>query len=103
MSPSAVIAFGPFALNTSTRQLLHGDREIRLSPKAFELLWFLTQERPRAVAKAEIHARLWGNTHVTDMSVAAVISEIRRALQDTSQVPLYIRTIHGFGYAFCGE
>jgi hypothetical protein len=31
------------------------------------------------------------------------VAEIREALGDRSRAPVWIRTAHGFGYAFCGE
>jgi hypothetical protein len=40
---------------------------------------------------------------VSDASLTNVIAEIRAALEDRSRQPRFIRTIHGFGYAFCGE
>ena len=32
-----------------------------------------------------------------------MIGEIRRALGDDRQAPRFIRTVHGVGYAFCGQ
>ena len=31
------------------------------------------------------------------------MAEIREALGDRARAPVYIRTAHGFGYAFCGD
>jgi hypothetical protein len=32
-----------------------------------------------------------------------LVGEIRRALDDDPQSPRFIRTVHGVGYAFCGQ
>ena len=32
-----------------------------------------------------------------------LIGEIRRALADSARHPRFVRTVHGVGYAFCGE
>ena len=40
------IHFGPFTFDLDTRQLTQGGGEIRLSPKAFELLATLVSEEP---------------------------------------------------------
>src|SRR5688572_10601092 len=42
------LCFGDLTLDLSTRQLLREKQEIRLSPKAFELLKLLVEDRPRA-------------------------------------------------------
>jgi DNA-binding winged helix-turn-helix (wHTH) protein len=56
--------FGDFTLDDATRQLLSGETEIHLSPKAFELLAALIGDRSRAVSKAELMQRLWPSTFV---------------------------------------
>ncbi len=43
---------------------------VAVSPKAFELLELLVQERPRAVSKETIHGRLWPKTFVSDASLS---------------------------------
>ncbi len=95
--------FGEFSLDVDARRLSGRETDLHLSPKAFDLLRLLVDQRPRAVPKSEIHAHLWGATHVTDMSVAALISEIRRVLLDPADEPRFIRTVPRFGYAFCAE
>ena len=49
------VRFDDFMLDTETRQLRHGDAERHLSPKAFELLRVLVENRPRVLSKAELH------------------------------------------------
>ena len=74
-----------------------------LSPKAFELLKTLIDQRPRALSKHELHAHLWPATFVSEANLASLIAEVREALGDTARQPRFIRTSHRFGYAFCGE
>ena len=95
--------FDRFAASSDTRQLILDDREIHLSPKAFELLLFLLEHRSRAVSKAELHARLWPSTFVGETNLPSIVAEIRRALADEAQNPTYIRTVHRFGYRFIGR
>ncbi len=58
--------------------------------------------RPRAVAKAEIHERLWPDTFVSDSSLARLASEVRAAIGDDARHPRLLRTVHRHGYAFSG-
>jgi DNA-binding winged helix-turn-helix (wHTH) protein len=96
------VRFEPFTVDTDTRQLLRGTSEIHLSPKAFDLLCSLLEERPRVVPKADLHQALWPDTFVVDANLNVLIGEIRRALADSAREPRFIRTVHGVGYAFCG-
>lgn len=94
--------FGPFTVDSDTRQLLRDGIDIHLSPKAFDLLSSLIQDRPRVIEKTELHARIWPDTYVSDANLNVLIGEIRRALDDKPQKPDFIRTVHGVGFAFCG-
>jgi DNA-binding winged helix-turn-helix (wHTH) protein len=97
------LRFGPFAVDTETRQLLRDGSELHLSPKAFDLLWSLVERRPRVVEKTELHHKIWPDTYVVDANLNVLIGEIRRVLGDSAKQPRYIRTVHGVGYAFCGS
>ena len=97
------IGFGAFTLDSDTRQLRRGSTDLHLSPKAFDLLCCLVVRRPRVVDKGELHAQIWPDTHVVEGSLNVLIGEIRRALADNPRDPAFIRTVHGVGYAFCGE
>ena len=95
--------FGPFILNRATRQLLRDADEVHLSPKAFELLAELVANRSRALSKAELLQRLWPATFVEETNLAGLVAEIRRALGDSAQAPVFVRTVHRFGYRFAAE
>ena len=94
------IPFGEHTLDTQTRQLRRGADEIHLSPKAFELLRLLAEDRPRALSKEELLGQLWPDTFVTESALAGLVAEIRRAVADDAGEPRVVRTVHGFGYAF---
>ena len=95
------LAFGDLILDIGTRQLLRGGDEIRLSPKAFELLKLLMDGRPRAISKNDLIERLWPDTFVAEANLPSLVAEIRDAIGDSADEPRFIRTIRRFGYAFC--
>lgn len=97
------VRFGEFALDDRTRELRRDDAALHLSPKAFQVLELLLRRRPAAVPKGEIMAEVWAGTHVTEASLASTVAELRSVLADQKTAPRFIRTVHGFGYAFCGE
>ena len=94
--------FGEFTLDRRTRQLRRGAEEIHVSPKAFSLLLELIERRPDALSKAALQESLWPGTFVVEANLSNLIAELRAALQEDVRQPRFIRTVHGFGYAFCG-
>lgn len=96
------IRFGDFVYDCGMRQLLRGDGPAALSPRAVELLGALLERRPNAVAKAELHDRLWPGTFVGPTSLARLVSELRRATGDTPRQSRFVRTVSRYGYAFAG-
>ena len=76
---------------------------VPLEPKAFELLDLLLDRRPRVLTKAQIRDVLWPGLVVGETSLPRLVADLRQALGDDVQRPRFIRTVHGYGYAFCGE
>jgi DNA-binding winged helix-turn-helix (wHTH) protein len=94
------LRFGRYTIDRNARQLIRDGRELRLSPKAFDLLVFLLERRPAVVDKATLRDRLWPATHVVEASLSNLVAEIR-ALGEGDPPP--VRTVHGVGYAFAGD
>ena len=97
------VHFGDWRLDPDARQLFRGNEAVHVSPKAFDLLRLLVENRPRAISKTELHAAIWPGTFVSDASLAQLVSEIRTAIGDAAHEPKFLRTVHGFGYAFAGN
>jgi DNA-binding winged helix-turn-helix (wHTH) protein len=97
------VRFGEFLLDSDARQLSRGGRDVKLSPKAFELLCALLAQRPDVLSKNDLLAAIWPDTFVVEANLNVVVGEIRKALGDDRQAPRFIRTVHGVGYAFCGQ
>jgi len=94
--------FDDFVIDVRTRRLLREDRELHLSPKAFELLTLLIENRAQAMSKADLQQKLWPSTYVLETNLAGLVAEIRQVLNDSADDPRYIRTMHRFGYWFTG-
>lgn len=90
-------------VDAGARIVRRGRREIHLPPKAFDLLLILVTNQPNAVAHDTLHAALWPGIHVSETSLAALVTQLRKALGDTSDDGRVIRTLHRVGYAFVGE
>lgn len=60
-------------------------------------------ERPKVISKADLQQRIWPDTFVVEANLSALVAEIRTALGDRARTPKFVRTVHGFGYAFCAD
>ena len=98
-----MLTFRDLTFDAAGRRVLRGGQEVRLTRKAFDLIALLVERRPDAISKDDIHARLWPDTFVAEITLHSLVSEIRRAIGDDANQPQFIRTVHGFGYAFIGE
>jgi DNA-binding winged helix-turn-helix (wHTH) protein len=97
------VHFGEWRLDPDARQLCRGNEPVHVSPKAFELLKLLVEHRPQALSKTDLHAAIWPATFVSEASLAQLVSEIRAAIGDNAHEPRFLRTVHGFGYAFASD
>ena len=95
--------FGDCVFDSETRQLLRAGRPVHLSPKAYRLLELLLERAPRVASKQEIQDVLWPRTFVAESSLTNIVSELRVAVGDRARKPAFLRTVHGFGYAFSGK
>jgi DNA-binding winged helix-turn-helix (wHTH) protein len=96
------LQFAEFVFDEDRRQVLRGNEPVHLEPKALELLALLLSRRPNAVSKPAIHQAIWPGTSVSESSLPGLVGDLRAALGDDWTAPKLIRTVRGYGYAFCG-
>jgi DNA-binding winged helix-turn-helix (wHTH) protein len=95
--------FGECVFHRDRRELVRDGSIVHAGPKLLKLLELLIDARPKALTKDEIHRSLWPGTFVSDATLTSLVAELRAAIGDAARVPRLIRTIHGYGYAFCGD
>jgi DNA-binding winged helix-turn-helix (wHTH) protein len=95
-----LIRFGECIFDAPRREVRRGAAGVHLSPRAFELLALLVARRPRALSKDELLATLWPDAFVTEANLAGLVAEIRREIGEDAREPRFLRTVHGYGYAF---
>jgi DNA-binding winged helix-turn-helix (wHTH) protein len=100
---TVALRFGDCLFDPESRQLFRGGNSVPLSPKAYALLEILVHGRPRAMAKSELQELLWPDTFVVEANLANLVAELREAMGEKGQRDGFLRTVHGFGYAFSGE
>jgi len=92
--------FGPFRLDPAERSLLRDGKAVPLTPKAFELLVLLVENRGHLLKKNELIERVWPNTFVEEANLAQNVSALRKALDDKNGGAQYIETVPKGGYRF---
>jgi DNA-binding winged helix-turn-helix (wHTH) protein len=90
-------------VDVGARLVRRSGTDIHLPPKAFDLLLILVRNQPNAVPHEQLHAALWPGVHVSETSLAALVTQLRKALGDTADEGRVIRTLARVGYAFIGE
>ncbi len=96
-------AFDPFRLEPATRRLLRNGEPLSLTPKAFDTLLVLVQNRERVVEKAEVLRLVWPDTVVEEANLAQHVFTLRKALGDSPDGARFIATIPKRGYRFVAE
>jgi eukaryotic-like serine/threonine-protein kinase len=91
--------FGQFFLDVSERVLIRDGRVVPLSPKVFDTLLVLIENRGRILRKDELMHAIWPDVFVEESNLTHNISQIRRALGDGE----HIETIPRRGYRFVSE
>jgi TolB-like protein/DNA-binding winged helix-turn-helix (wHTH) protein/Tfp pilus assembly protein PilF len=99
------IRFGPFELRTLSGELCRDGAPLKLPPQPYKTLLVLVRNAGRLVTRKELQDEIWGaETFVDfDKGLNLCIAQIREALGDDPQSPLYIETLPRRGYRFIGK
>lgn len=76
-------------------------RNVSLTPKEFDILWFLAQNRGEVFTKEQIYRAVWSDNYLLDDSnIMAFIRKLRKKIEPDPDAPRYILTLWGIGYKF---
>lgn len=93
---------GDLSIDAVRRQVLWEESEVRLSPREFDLLIYLSSQPGRVYSRQEIELNVWGEELPPSSNVVDVhIANIRSKLRDAGGFGV-IRTVRGIGYAVKG-
>lgn len=95
------LCFGELTIDPGLKAVLKGGEEILLTGKEFDVLYFLASTPGRVYTKKQIYKAVWKDEYVyDDDNIMAVISKIRKKIEDYPAAPKMIQTIRGVGYRF---
>jgi DNA-binding response OmpR family regulator len=93
------IRIGPLIVEPEARVAQVDGRPIDLTPKEFDLLWWLIEARGAAVSRSDLMVRVWGyQADVLSRTVDTHVAELRRKLGDDAGAPRFIHTVRKVGY-----
>src|SRR6185503_15150203 len=98
-----VYAFGQFRLDAGKHMLFEGDEVISLTPKAFDTLLALVENRGSVMSKEELMRLVWANDFVEENNLAQNIHAVRKIVGDRIDGAKFIETIPKRGYRFVAE
>lgn len=98
------LAFEGLTIDPDNRCVLTEKGTYELPPKEFDLLLFLARNQGKILTKQRIYEEVWGETYVYDDSnIMAIISRLRKKIEENPGSPKYIQTVKGIGYRFNKE
>lgn len=97
--PKAVETFGNVEIRLEQRSVLRDGREVRLTPKEFDLLVALVRRRGAVATRVSLMKEVWGHrAAILSRTVDTHIAELRRKLEHDPGAPRHILTVHRSGY-----
>jgi two-component system response regulator ResD len=95
------LAYDGLTLDAGKREVLRGGREIRLTAKEFDLLWFMASHPRRVFSREDLMRRVWGYSAALDTGTLTVhVRRLREKLESDPSRPQLLETVWGIGYRF---
>ncbi|KGK82453.1 PhoP family transcriptional regulator [Desulfosporosinus sp. HMP52] len=94
-----IIKLPGLTINRITRVTCLGDKEVKLTPKEFELLWLLSCRTDQVFTRDQLLYHIWGSEYYGNSEVVTMlVKRLREKIEPDVSNPYYIRTVHGVGY-----
>lgn len=94
-----VFSVGDLSIDVARRQVLLGGAEIRLSPKEYALLQYLTRHAGKVVTHEQMLKEIWGDSHTEDAHYLRIfMRKLRQRIERDPARPSYVVTELGVGY-----
>ena len=92
------VTFGDLAVDFTARRVSIGEKNLSLSPKEYELLFYMVRNRGIALTREKLISEVWGyDFYGDDRTLDTHIKLLRKSLGDYAS---RITTLRGVGYRF---
>ena len=99
------ITLGGFTIKISARKLLHGNKEVEITRKEFDLLYYMVINSSKVLTRHQLYEHIWGNTlddQYDSNFIDVHIKNIRKKLNLHGPAP-WLETVRGVGYRISTE
>lgn len=97
-SSGSILRVGDLTLNTLSREVHRGEREIMLTKTEFDLLELLMQQPGTVISRDTIYEAIWGyNFETNSKSLDVYIGYLRRKTEEGNESRV-VYTVRGVGY-----
>lgn len=90
-----VLKIGNISMNLSSRQCFIESKEIPLTPKQFEILKLLIENKSQVVSRQSFMDEVWGHSDITPRNVDSQINYLKKKMEGFSG---QIISVPGYGY-----
>jgi len=99
--PSDMVEVGDFRINLATRTVVVAGRDLKLTPKEFDLLLYLSQHPHRVIPHRTLLGAIWGaNSTEQPEYLRVFIGQLRKKVEPDPAEPRYLLTERWVGYRF---
>lgn len=100
-SSNQIIVVDDLEIDPSNYEATFKGEAMTLTPKEFELLYFLVKNSNKVLTRDQLLSSVWqydfaGDTRIVDVHV----SHLREKIEEDTRHPKYIKTVRGLGYKF---
>lgn len=90
---------GHLRVEEETRQVFIRNKEVRLTPKEFDILSLLVRNKGKVFSVEKIYEMVWEELfYKSDNTVVVHITKIREKIEENPRQPVYLKTVWGVGY-----
>jgi len=98
-----VLRVADLEVDTASREVRRGDRQIELTAREYGLLEFMARNPRRVLSRSLLLSRVWGQDSGVETNVVDVYVGYLRRKVDAYGGRCLIRTVRGAGYALRGD
>lgn len=99
--PDSIIEIGDFHIDTAAHKVTVRNKEVRLTPKEFDLLVYLARRPGKVVNHRTLLGAIWGGQSTEQVEYLRVfVGQLRKKLEPDAASPRYLVTEPWVGYRF---
>ena len=96
---AAEFDFRGLQISKATHKCFLYGEELALTPREFDILWYLCRRKGNVVSSEELFEQVWGERFLdSNNTVMSHIARLREKMREPGRKPKFIKTVWGVGY-----